>query len=468
MNTQVEPLSIFLAVPGANFGDHAKWSRPADVLLFYEKVRKALEIRLNRSVLLQVEKERQRAGVIYNTMFQAAREADVFIADLTGANPNVFLELGVRFALRRGITLLLSQDTARTPFNVEHMRIIQYANGSDDIAIEKIVHFVEEALATKDYCDSPVLDVLDLVSVGRQEWIKVSGERVRQLLKAAESAASLDRSGALLREAVETDPLHLEARLELTRFLRRRASYVEALSVLDEGIRLGEEEPRLYLERGLLLGRLPPDSEGDPGSEAVSALRKAAHLDPSNRDALASLGGALRRLALQDAPPGGNPVLLQEAAECYLASLKLNKYDTYPALNLVRLGFLLNCTGAEGVSWDNAALLQKTYHLCAFETVDKPHDHWRILDLADSLLFLGKPGEGEQQYRRAIDLIPLEKRADDLRSPLSTLKELLEAKAMPEAAVQPAMAVTALLQQEILASSQANRKLKESQHAQRN
>lgn len=452
MNSTVDKLTVFLAVPGTSLGNTARWSKPEDVITFFGKVCRELQNQLGRPVELAIEKERPQAGVIYTTMFKAAYESDVFIADLTGANPNVFLELGVRYALRRGITLLVSQDTIKPPFNVEHLRVIQYANGPDEKAIEKIIAFVAGALGKEDYNDSPVMDVLDLEAIPRSQWITVSGARTRQLLQAAQHSPSPEEAGRLLRQAVEGNPLDVEARLTLARHLRRHGLHQDALNVLEAGIRLDPGQARLWLEQGLTLGRMP-GSGTDLLQQAIQALRRAVQLEPADGEALASLGGALRRLALRAASVEERRTGLMESGKHYLAARNLNRHNTYPAFNLVRTGFHLQALGVSELDWDNANLLEKTYHLCAFENLEQPGDYWRALDLADALMFKGQAEACRDRYRRALDLIPWDKRVDVLPSPLSTLMELRDAHALPAPARPIAEAVIPWLQEEILKST---------------
>lgn len=47
-----------------------------------------------------------RPGNIHQSMFEEALRAPVYIADLTGLNANVYLELGVRWAVRDNVTVL--------------------------------------------------------------------------------------------------------------------------------------------------------------------------------------------------------------------------------------------------------------------------------------------------------------------------------------------------------------------------
>lgn len=59
-------------------------------------------------------------------MFNEALQAPVYIVDLTGANANVYLELGVRWALRDRVTVLVCQNEERDiKFNVSPSRVIR-------------------------------------------------------------------------------------------------------------------------------------------------------------------------------------------------------------------------------------------------------------------------------------------------------------------------------------------------------
>jgi tetratricopeptide (TPR) repeat protein len=417
-------LTVFVAMPGTDLGPTARWTKPEYVRRFYEKAGEALERGLSRKVRLVVEKERRQGGVIHETMYREAFEADVYIADLTGANPNVFLELGVRFALRRGITLLLSQDTAKAPFDVGPLRIIQYADRPEEEPLGQIVDFVRAGLSDPDHCDSPVMTALDLKVVKRSQWDKVASERVRRLLDAAARESDQERRLALLRQAVEEDSWSVEARMQHVIELRKLGRLEEARKEAEKGIAAGPRHAPFHLQLGLVLGKLGRHVD------AVNALSKAVDLDGSNRDALSSLGGALRRAALLSGPEQRDHGLLKQAIEQYKAALALDRHDTYPALNLVRLYLLVADHEPEATERANA-LLDRLRHLCAFEVVEAPDDHWRRFDLADTHLLRGESAEGLAAYGQAIAMVAPAYRPATLEAPLSTLNELLAARALP-------------------------------------
>jgi hypothetical protein len=64
-------------------------------------------------------------GGIVDQIIDEIKNSDIILCDLTYQNPNVFYELGIAHILNKP-TLMISQQGANFPFDVEHMRIIQY------------------------------------------------------------------------------------------------------------------------------------------------------------------------------------------------------------------------------------------------------------------------------------------------------------------------------------------------------
>lgn len=72
------------------------------------------------------ELENVTPGNITESIIRHIADSYITIVDLTGRNPNVYFELGVRFALRRNGTILLVQNTKEIPFNVRSFRVVEY------------------------------------------------------------------------------------------------------------------------------------------------------------------------------------------------------------------------------------------------------------------------------------------------------------------------------------------------------
>ncbi|MBY8851395.1 hypothetical protein K7G98_24875, partial [Saccharothrix sp. MB29] len=89
---------------------------------------------LGREVDVVIEKDKDTVGLIHSSMFTEAMQAEVYIADLTGANANVYLELGVRWALRDHMTVPVCQNVAHdVKFNVAAIRVIPYGKNPGEL-----------------------------------------------------------------------------------------------------------------------------------------------------------------------------------------------------------------------------------------------------------------------------------------------------------------------------------------------
>ncbi|MGN9914693.1 hypothetical protein ACTMTJ_44910 [Phytohabitans sp. LJ34] len=121
-------LRCFVAMPGTSMGESAGWTDcPAIRRRLLEPAAELVRRRLGCDVELVIEKEKSAAGPVHHSMFAGATDADIYVADLTGANPNVYLELGVRWAVSDGVTILICQDIAGVRFNAAANRIIEYS-----------------------------------------------------------------------------------------------------------------------------------------------------------------------------------------------------------------------------------------------------------------------------------------------------------------------------------------------------
>lgn len=65
-------------------------------------------------------------GLIHADMLKEIFEADVAVVDITTTNANVFYELGVRHALRKGVTVVIRRKGTDIPFNIRDLRAFEY------------------------------------------------------------------------------------------------------------------------------------------------------------------------------------------------------------------------------------------------------------------------------------------------------------------------------------------------------
>lgn len=108
------------------------------------------------------EADRRLAGAITKEIVKNTIESDFAIVDITGQNPNVFFELGMRYALRRNCTILLRQEGTSIPFDVSGYRCVTYNPHfhNDEHSRNDLVEAIKESLAEKENrSDSLVFDV---------------------------------------------------------------------------------------------------------------------------------------------------------------------------------------------------------------------------------------------------------------------------------------------------------------------
>ena len=70
--------------------------------------------------------EEVTGGVIHKPMFERLILCDFAVADLTGANANVFYELGLRHGIRPATTVLIFAGTERMMSDVTPLRALPY------------------------------------------------------------------------------------------------------------------------------------------------------------------------------------------------------------------------------------------------------------------------------------------------------------------------------------------------------
>ena len=213
-------------------------------------------------------------------MYREAVGADVYIADLNGSNPNVYLELGVRWAFRESVTVPIVQNPDDLRFNVSKARVHVYTPE----AIPKAVNTIAQTIVTGilEYTpDSPILRSPDLVWMtrrGRDELEHqvqaVRRSEVKSLLDQAKRVDNLADAIALYKQAVEVAPTSSLAARSLGVAFRRASDYAASEDLLRRAVELDPTDPVARRELGVTLGK------AGKNSEAIEFLRAAIRLNP--------------------------------------------------------------------------------------------------------------------------------------------------------------------------------------------
>lgn len=118
-----------------------------------------VSIRINREV------DKNQTGSITSSIVKNISKADVVVADITGKNPNVFLELGIRYALRSKVTVLIAQAGSQIPFDIKVYRYIEYNHFKPDEGRKHIANAIRDGLSDSLTSDSIVFDAIPSLSV---------------------------------------------------------------------------------------------------------------------------------------------------------------------------------------------------------------------------------------------------------------------------------------------------------------
>jgi tetratricopeptide (TPR) repeat protein len=356
-------------------------------------------------------------------MYREAAEADVYIADLTGSNPNVYLELGVRWAFRQWVTIPIVQNEKDLKFNVSKARVQVYTPKTIQHAVASIAKAIVDGL-TQQIPDSPILSSTDLVWMSRQERERLERQietvrrsEVKSLLDRARRQDSVAEKINTLKQALEIAPTSSQAARCLGVAYREASDYAASEEMLRRAIENDPTDPITHRELGVTLGKA-----GKTGA-AIEYLRAALRLNGEDAEAHSNLGGALRRAA-ESHPDGWSIRDLKEAYACYENALRLNRFDLYAALNVARTGLILSRWEAD-YRESAKSMFRQQIHLAHYVVGLEPDNAWRWFDLADCYLFTGELDRAEENVRGALDRVQADERQNTMESYLRPLMVFL-------------------------------------------
>ena len=71
-----------------------------------------------------------KSGVVIEQIWESIKKASLIVADVSGRNPNVFLELGYAMALEKKI-IIITRSKDDIPFDIKHIRYFEYGSDSN-------------------------------------------------------------------------------------------------------------------------------------------------------------------------------------------------------------------------------------------------------------------------------------------------------------------------------------------------
>ena len=197
--------STYVIMPFGNNNEYLGGNLESD-FVYHEIIKPAVKLVLgNPETEPNIIREivRNRPGLINESIINALLNSDLVIADITGRNPNVFMELGIRYSLRNKITIMIAQEGTEIPFNIHGCRHIEYNRFQPDVARRRIAHSIREGLKEETYSDSVVYSVFPQMSVvipGILETYGLETPTSREIMRWDDYIARIEWVCDLLRE----------------------------------------------------------------------------------------------------------------------------------------------------------------------------------------------------------------------------------------------------------------------------
>jgi len=333
--------------------------------------------------------EEKIGGTIHKPMFERLMLCHYAIADITGANPNVFYELGIRHAMRPRSTVIVFGEGTVLPFDIALVRGISYktdgsgepveTDGTRDAISEQL-----QAARGNPLDDSPIFQLVE----GVPRW-EVDHSKTDIFRKAVEySKRYKDRLRAALREGPEA-VRRIAAEPALSNLLEVESGVVVDLFLSLRDVKAYADMVELYRRMPLPLQRAKMIRE-----QLGFALNREGHFEEAKKvlfEVIAEFGpssetnGLLGRVykdRWDQAKREGLPearTLLKKAIDTYLAGFEADWRDAFPGVNAVSLMEMMPTPDAR-----QAEVLPVVRYSARRKAASNPDywDHATLLELA--------------------------------------------------------------------------------------
>jgi hypothetical protein len=291
--------------------------------------------------------EERIGGTIHKPMFERLMMCPYAVADITGANPNVYYELGIRHAMRPRATVVMFSQGTVLPFDVAMLRGIPYHTDDKGEPLDPQTHIetiakIMRAARDNPHDDSPMFQLIENmprieVDHSKTDLFRESAAYSEKYKVRLESAR---KDGADAVKAVVADPaltnlLEVEVGVIIDLFLSLRAVKAHG-AMIDLFKRMPAPLQRSKMMREQLGFALNREAKHE---EAEKVLKEViGEFGPSSET-----NGLLGRVykdrwesAKRDKRPEARN-FLRRAIESYVTGFQADWRDAYPGINAVTL-----------------------------------------------------------------------------------------------------------------------------------
>jgi len=374
--------------------------------------------------------EEQEAGDIRADMFQELLIADLVVADLTLANPNVWYELGVRHALRARGVVIVCGGQVTTAFDLYTDRKLRYGlrDGGPDPATlpEDIRHLTAMVKATMESWHgrkvSPVYQLLP--NLQEPDWKSLRIGDVREFWERYDAwedrimlARKAGRLGDLLVLAEEAPvaAFRAEAWIRAGEALRKAERFDFALEQLERGLEIEPHHLKGLREKGTCLQRLAlAGAAGHSLDQAREHYRDALAIHPDDPEIWALLGRVDKDAWVAAwRQPGRTPeqmrddaayedALLRAAIDSYAKGYRRNQSHYYSGINALTLMHLYRHLTNDTRYDREMGVMAGAVRFGAECEPDEQQRFWSQATLGDLEVLVGTPETVKAAYKEAI------------------------------------------------------------------
>jgi hypothetical protein len=216
----IEKKSCFVIMPFTKAAIKEKELNNQELEFIFEDLIKASVLEYRRKdnkVFIDVRRSEATFGSLISGIITSLNDADLVIADLTGINPNVMYELGVRHSLKRG-TIIITQDISSLPSDLRDYACIEYNYSRDNIEqkenysrFKDRLHVVLDQMVSGKKPDYPVLSYLR----GKERyWKEDEAQKLREnIIIASYIVDNFDSINEVILEVLTTSDIEITKKL---------------------------------------------------------------------------------------------------------------------------------------------------------------------------------------------------------------------------------------------------------------
>ena len=344
--------------------------------------------------------EEQMGGTIHKPMYERLMLCEYAIADVTGANPNVYYELGIRHALRPSSTVIIFAENTILPFDIALLRGVPYQlneKGLPETPAADAENVARRLVAASEqpHDDSPLFSLIaDMprleVDHSKTDLFReqIDESRATENKIAQAEAEGLESLCALAASMPDFKQVDLGTIVRLFLAFRSVGSNAEMIKIYQRMPPTVQRTRMIQEQYAFALNR-----EGR-GAEAEKVLTEIIAENGPSSETYGLLGRIYKDR--WDAAKKKNEKLkakgaLRRAIESYLTGFETDWRDAYPGVNAVTLMEL-----EEPPSTRQAEILPIVRYAAAMRTRQEG-DYWDYATLAE-LAVLGRDQEGAEDH----------------------------------------------------------------------